>query len=342
MTTEVVVQRVASNEDIIKAMRFSVDKLNEMQKLKTSQHIVIKPNLCCGKSSSSGATTDVTVVEAIIKLLNEINPSTEISVIESNNRSIKAHEAFRIFGYTELTEKYPNVKLVNISQDRRHYVEVDGHVLANLMMPETLLNMDYFISVTKLKTHIFERISGVLKNQFGCLTRTHKAGFHPFMSKVLTDLNLVYKPDLCVIDGIPAMEGFGPTDGTPVLTNLLIMGNDPVATDSVAAQIMGFNPRSVPHLKFAAKHGVGSMKDVHVIGEENISLNMRFVPRTAYWATRLALRLERYGQELQNLGSLIEKIRSASITVGIPYVREKVTYSFAMKNIKTWIFRKDG
>jgi len=342
MTTEVVVQQVTSTEDIIKAMRFSVNRLNEMQKLRTSQHIVIKPNLCCGKSSSSGATTDVTVVEAIIKLLNEINPSTEISVIESNNRSLKAHEAFRIFGYTELTEKYPNVKLVNISQDMRYYVEVDGHVLANLMMPETLLNMDYFISVTKLKTHIFERISGVLKNQFGCLTRTYKAGFHPFMSKVLTDLNLVYKPDLCIIDGIPAMEGFGPTDGTPILTNLLIMGNDPVATDSVAAQIMGFNPRSVPHLKFAAKHGVGNIKDVQVVGEEITPLNMRFVPRTAYWATRLALRIERYGQELQNLGLLIEKIRSASITVGMSYVREKVTYSFAMKNIKTWIFRKDG
>ena len=73
--------------------------------------------------------------------------------------------------------------------------------------------------------------------------RCARAGFYPFMSKVLTDLNLVYKPDLCIIDGIPAMEGFGPTDGTPFLTNLLIMGNDPVATDSVAAQIMGFNPR---------------------------------------------------------------------------------------------------
>jgi len=342
MPTEVIVQRVASNEDIAKAMRLSTTRLNEMQKLKASHRIVIKPNLCCDKSSSSGATTDVAIVESIIEFLNEINSSAEISVIESNNRLLKADESFRIFGYTELADKYSNVELVNISQDRRYYVEVDGQVLANLMMPETLLNMDYFISVAKLKTHVFERISGVLKNQFGCLTRMHKAGFHPFMSKVLTDLNLVYKPDLCVIDGLPAMEGFGPTDGTPIHTGLLIIGNDPVATDTVSTQIMGFNPRSVPHLKFAAKHGVGNMKDVHVIGEDNISLSFRFIPRKAYWATRFALRLERYGQVLQNLGSLIEKIRSASLTVGIPYVRKKITYCFAIKNIKTWIFQKDG
>jgi len=342
MPTKVIVRQVASNEDVDKAIRSSADRLNEIYRLKDAHRIVIKPNLCCDKSSSSGATTDATVVESIIKLLNEINPSAEIFIVESNNRSIKAHEAFRFFGYTELTDKYSNVKLVNISRDRKYYVEVDGYVLANLMMPETLLNMDYFISVAKLKTHIFERISCVLKNQFGCLTKMHKAGFHPFMSKVLTDLNLVYKPDLCIIDGLPAMEGFGPTDGPPVHTDLLIIGNDPVATDSVAAQIMGFSPRSVPHLKFAAKHGVGNMKDVHVIGEDNVSLNFRFVPRRAYWATRFALRLERYGQVLQNLGSLIEKIRSTSLTVGIPYVRKKVTYRFAIKNIKTWIFRKDG
>jgi uncharacterized protein (DUF362 family) len=342
MTSKVVVQHVKSVEEIINAMKFSVDKLDEIQKIKTSRYIVIKPNLCCGKSSSSGATTDVTIVESIIKLIININPTAEISIVESNNRSLKANEAFKIFGYNELKEKYPNVKLVNISEDRRHHVEIDGYVLANLMMPVTLLNMDYFISVTKLKTHIFEKISGVLKNQFGCLTKSYKAGFHPFMSKILTDLNLVYKPNLCIIDGIPAMEGFGPTDGTPIPTNLLIIGNDPVATDTVAAKIMGFNPQSVPHLKFAAKHGVGSMKDLEVVGEHVTPLNMKFVPRTAYWATRFALRIERYAQELQNIGRLVEKIRSASITVGMSYVREKVTYSFALKNIKTWILQKDG
>lgn len=342
MLTEVIVRRVASSEDIVKAMRLSVGKLNEIHKLKTSHSIVLKPNLCCGKSSSSGATTDVMVVESIIRFLNEINPSAEISIIESNNSSLKAHEAFRIFGFTGLADKYSNVKLVNISRDKRYYVEVNGYVLTNLVIPETLLNMDYFISIAKLKTHIFERISCVLKNQFGCLTEMHKARFHPFMSEVLTDLNLVYKPDLCVIDGLPGMEGFGPTDGTPVHTGLLIIGKDPVATDSVAAQIMGFSHGSIPHLRFAAKHGVGNMKDVHIVGEDNVSLNFRFVSRMAYLETRVALRLQRYGQLLENMGNLIEKIRSASLTVGISYVRKKVTYGFAIRNVKYWIFRMDG
>ena len=109
-----------------------------------------------------------------------------------------------------------------------------------------------------------------------------------------------------------------------------------------SAEIMGFNPTSVPHLKFAEKHGLGSTKDVKIIGKNIVSLDMKFVPKTAYWATRFALRIERYAQELQNLGGLIEKIRSASITVGIPYVRKKVTYGFAIKSVKSWIFQKDG
>jgi uncharacterized protein (DUF362 family) len=342
MSMQVIVERVSSNEDIINLLKFSVDKLDQNQKLKIARNIVIKPNLCCSKSSSSGATTDVSIVNSLLEVLNEINPSANICIIESNSHALKADEAFKIHGYLELVDKYSNVKLVNISRDKKYSIDVNGFVLANLMMPETLLNMDYFISIAKLKTHIFERMSCVMKNQFGCLTRTYKSGFHPFMSKVLTDLNLLYKPDLCVIDGIPGMDGFGPTDGFPVYTGLFIIGNDPVATDTVAAKLMGFNPRSVPHLKFAMKHGESELKDLQIIGEKLESLNFQFVPRTAYWTSRLALRIQGFGYYLLNLGNLIEKIRSATLTVGVSYVRKKVTYGFAISNIKNWIFKRDG
>jgi len=338
--TRVISRRVISIKDIEDALQFSIAQLAELEKLKACQNIVIKPNLCCRKPSQSGATTDVALVRSVVELIREINPLAEISVVESNNFAIKADKAFELHGYNELTNKYPNVKLVNLSKERKYYVEIDGHFLANLLIPKTLLKMDYFISLTTLKTHAFERISGVLKNQFGCITGTYRKKLHPFLSEVLTDLNSVYKPNLCIIDGRIAMEGFGPVDGTPVHIGLLIIGNDPVATDAVAAQMMGFNPESVPHLKYAAKHGFGDIKNIAV--SENVSFKLKSVSIIKYMGFRLFLKFLRYIEYLRNMQILVRKTRNASSTVSLSYVWRRLTINFVLKTVKNLIFKRDG
>jgi hypothetical protein len=83
------------------------------------------------------------------------------------------------------------------------------------------------------------------------------------------------------------------------------------------------------------------MKNVRIAGED-ISFNFKFIPTMAYVASRLALKLQRYGQYLCNLGNLIEKVRSATSTVGISYIRKKVTFGFAIINVKNWIFKNDA
>jgi len=339
---KVIVKRVVSLKDIDETLRFSVTQLNELKNLELSHNIVIKPNLCCDKSPASGATTDVELIDSIVKLINETNPSAVVSIVESNNHFMDANRAFQLLGYSELRRKYSNVKLVNLSLEKRYWVEINGCIFANLMVPETLLKMDYFISVAKLKTHAFERMSGIIKNQFGCLITISKADFHPFMSEALTDLNSIYKPHLCVVDGRLAMEGFGPVNGTPVQTDLLIIGNDPVATDAVAARIMGFSPKSVPHLKYAAKLGLGQMKNVSLVGDANIGFDFKFIPSLTYIAVRLLLRFKRYHQYICNLGNFIQKTRSENQKIGVINISKRVTLSFALRNVMNWIFRKDG
>lgn len=44
-----------------------------------------------------------------------------------------------------------------------------------------------------------------------------------------------------VIDGIIGMEGQGPMQGDRVNSNVVIVGDDPVAADTVAARVMGFD-----------------------------------------------------------------------------------------------------
>jgi uncharacterized protein (DUF362 family) len=344
MNSKVIVEKVANIQEVEQSFSSAITSLGESNKIASAFKIVIKPNLGCTKSSQSGATTDVELIDRLIKSIRLVNYSAEIKIIESNNASGKADKIFQELGYGQL-EKYPNVKLVNISSDRKYYVEINGHALANLTVPETLIEMDYFISVAKLKTNINSKTTGILKNQFGCLTKASKKNFHPFLSKVLTDINSLFKADLCVIDGCPGMSGFGPVDGNPVQTDLLIIGNDPVATDAVGARIMGFKPKSIAHLKYAAKHKLGEIENYELIytnGDSLPNFHFQFVRRSAYMLSNIGLRFQRYGVYLVNLSSLIEKVRSAMSTVGVGYVQRKVTYGYAIKNIKNWVFKQDG
>ncbi len=59
---------------------------------------------------------------------------------------------------------------------------------------------------------------------------------------------------MVVIDGSTGMEGNGPTVGDLVKTNLIIAGTNPLATDMVAAHIMGFDKTEVPTFEVAIEY----------------------------------------------------------------------------------------
>ena len=64
------------------------------------------------------------------------------------------------------------------------------------------------------------------------------------------------KLGLVVIDGSSAMEGNGPTDGTQVPMETIIAGTNPLATDMVAASLMGFEPDEISTFTWARKAGL--------------------------------------------------------------------------------------
>jgi ferredoxin len=71
------------------------------------------------------------------------------------------------------------------------------------------------------------------------------------------------------------MMGNGPTAGKPANAKLLIGGFDPVAVDTVAAQLMGFNPDKIPIIKYSCQSNVGQM-DYEIIGDGLKSFHLKF------------------------------------------------------------------
>jgi uncharacterized protein (DUF362 family) len=220
--------------------------------------VLIKPNLCCIKPPETGATTDVKVVEGLVRYLKAEFGISDISIIESDGSQVLADMAFKLLGYEKLSERL-DVKLVNLSSCPSSTKSYPQNVfMKEVQVPDVFEKADFFISVPKIKTHMDCLFTCALKNQFGCNPYPHKVKYHKRLDDVIADLNVVFKPDLVVVDGIVAMEGFrGPTDGLPIRMNTLIFGRDPVAVDHLVAKVMGLNPDHISYLSEAERRGIG-------------------------------------------------------------------------------------
>lgn len=309
-----------------------------------NSHIAIKPNLCAYRSSDSGATTDVDMVRALIEIINEKSGNSSISIVESNSESTNANRSFIFHNYSSLEHEFSNVKLMNLSRDNRINITLeDGKAFHLLEIPETLMDVDYLISLTKLKTHVDQRMSCALKNQFGLIPKKHKSVFHPFLSEVLCDVNNLFPPDLCIVDGIVGMEGFGPTDGPPKKAGIMIFGTNAIATDIVAAKVIGFKPKQVPYLKYVMKKSKYKEDNFEVISElSRLEVNFDFISLKLYLLGRMGLRLQRWSFYLSNFGELVQMGRSALGLIGYKTIAAKVSWKDRVRIARKMVFKFNG
>ena len=241
---------------------------------------MIKPNLCCIKGPETGATTDPRVVEGIIRYLQEEFQVSNIYIVESDGSQVLADMAFKLLGYESLSKKL-NVKLVNLSKAPASEKVFDDNVfLKKIQCPLILENVNWFISVPKIKLHTLCSIGGTMKNQYGCNPYPKKSKYHKKLHECVVDLSRVFKPNLIVVDGIVAMEGRGPVDGIPVKMNTLLFGRDIVAVDHLIARMVGVNPNRVKYLVDACKRGLGTT-NYNIVGEslKDVERQFRSMPQ---------------------------------------------------------------
>ncbi len=237
--------------------------------------VLIKININSLRTEETGSITDRRVLNALLKYLRINYRNLKIIVAESNATGTDATLYFKWLGYPEVIEKW-NASFLNLSKDELVKKKIDGLRFKEIKVSKTLAEANYFISLAKLKTHLLTKVTGVLKNQFGAIPYRMKIHFHDKLDEAIVDANIAMKPDFGLIDGVIAMESErGPTYGQPLHLNLLIGGKDPVATDTVAAKVMGFHPYLIGHIRKASHKGVGRM-DYEIVGEDLDSVKRKF------------------------------------------------------------------
>ena len=245
----------------------ALDLVNYKDALSGWNKVLIKVNFITVETWDSGATTDPTVVEAIIKKLKDL--PVQIYVVESDATLTNADKAFEATGMRSMCE-CNEVECLNLRhvKDRVKIEIPNGDALKSITVPR-IVTESAIISAAKLKTHMSTKVTLGMKNMFGLLPDKFKGKYHARgISKVIVDINMVLRPALTVIDGFVGMEGRGPSGGTPIKMDLIIAGKDVVATDATASRVMGFEPKEIAHIRRAYEKGLGNIDEIEVLGSK--------------------------------------------------------------------------
>ena len=228
--------------------------------------ILLKPNLLKKAEVEKAVITHPVVVGAFAGILRE-NGYENIVLADSCGHGT-TQVVIRGTGMDTYLEKY-HIPAVDYSEGvKTAYPQ--GVQAKEFILPKELLEQDCVISLSKMKTHALERITGAVKNSYGFVYGFHKAKGHTqypsadSFARMLIDLNKCVAPKLYVMDGIVAMEGNGPGSGDPVPMNVLLMSTDPVALDSVFSRLVYLKPEMVPTNYHGEKMGLGTWKEEEI------------------------------------------------------------------------------
>jgi len=153
---------------------------------------------------------------------------------------------------------------------------VEDHIISNLRIRsiERTKNgpWDYVVfgvkEVHKVKSgaEVTDRIVGQynvrltlsMKNMFGVVPGSRygwpKNILHwKGIQESILDLYATAPVRFVIADGILAMEGNGPLNGTPRPLGKIVLADDPVAADATCACLMGFEPNRIAHLHEGSK-----------------------------------------------------------------------------------------
>lgn len=271
MKTEVAVVR---GKQPSKMVEKALELIGAKGIVKPNDVVLIKPNYVSAKAPSSGITTDSRVVESIIGFVKSEGVK-DITVGEGGSGD--TDRAFDVVGIRDVTARQ-KVKLVNLNRDSTVTMKIQQALaLHEVNIAKTAIDSSCIINVPKLKIHHMALVTLSMKNLMGVILP--KSIMHNQIDEKIVDLASILrdKVKLNVVDGLVGAEE-NETYGSPVQMNLVVAGRDMVAVDSVAASIMGVDPRRVKYLTLAEERGLGtsSLEDIEILGEDIKAVEKKF------------------------------------------------------------------
>lgn len=266
-----------------------------------------------GEKPTEYHITHPEVVRAVGELLLDAGAKS-LYIVESLSDAHSVSE----YGYTEIIHSL-NATLIDLNQATPYSdfaivpVEPDHYIYEKLLLNPILKEADCFVSIAKMKPHCSAGVTLSMKNLVGIgplryyrrsagdgnRTSFHgtETGKNTRLPRVIVDLNRARPINLAVIDGVSTIEGGeGPWTiyTKQVKPGVLLAGKNALATDSVAASVMGFDPTSEApdapflqsdnYLNLACAQGLGTnhLNAIDTVGVDPAEVHYPFAACTEW------------------------------------------------------------
>jgi uncharacterized protein (DUF362 family)/NAD-dependent dihydropyrimidine dehydrogenase PreA subunit len=262
--------------DLREALRRSFEPFGGIEKyISTGERVLLKPNMLSAKAPERAITTHPEVIRVMAEMIRDLGAEPFIGDSPGGVlRGVK--RVWENTGIQDMAARN-DIELVSFEGSGSEEIDAGGY---RFYVARPVLEADRVINLAKLKTHTLTLLTAAVKNMFGVVPGFRKSVQHKMFPKpgefaeMLVELYRIVKPDFSIVDAVLAMEGNGPSSGEPVELGLIMAGEDAVAVDAVAADIIGYRSGLVDSTRIAGERGVG-VSDLGKISREGTAARFR-------------------------------------------------------------------
>lgn len=263
---------VVRGSDRTKSIPMAINILGGMAAfVQSGDRVLIKVNAAFASPPLLGATTHPDAVATVIALCRQAGAS---KVTVTDNPINDPAACFALSGIEEAVRRSGGQLILPDSERFESYSIPNGQLIRSWpVLTEPLRNADKVIALAPVKDHHRSGASMILKNWYGLLGGRRNI-FHQQIHAIISELALLVRPTLAILDGTMTMTANGPTGGSlgdlkP--THTVIAGRDPVAIDTYGAGLLDKAVHDLPFLELAQKAGAGTTQiDTLKVTEVNL------------------------------------------------------------------------
>ncbi len=236
--------------------------------IKPGDLVLIKANEFIVAGAASGKTTHPALVLAAAKAARR----------SGAGRVVIGELSDAIFvNFQTYPEIYDYAEVVNFGKLPHDHLALPGaqSLKSPVPMPKIVKECDVFINMPGLRTHALPLFSNAMKNLMGLLSLGATSQVHMWgLEGSVVDLNAFRPSDLVITDAIWSLQGNFPAEGEALPTDLVLVGDNALAVDRVAAKLMRLDPDQVGYLAEGRRRGLGPLHDeeIDVVGDSKAIL----------------------------------------------------------------------
>lgn len=227
--------------------------------VKPGETVVIKPNVAFATPAMLCATTNPELVAEVVRLCYSRGKAKK--VIVTDNPINDPASCFTLSGIGKAASD-AGAEVVLPKANMFKDTSLPGGLLIKdcPILFEPFAKADKVIGIAPVKNHHRAGASMTMKNWYGLLGG-RRSIFHQDINTIVTELTMMVRPTLVILDGTEVMMTNGPTGGSTSdlkRANTLIASTDCVAADSYGCGLLDMKVSDLPYLAKAEKAGLGT------------------------------------------------------------------------------------